>query len=102
MVKAIPLSGDYGTPQYYWQDIAQTTNNAAWDLKDIERRTDLAISLTHYLDLQTWGNHEIGGWIQLLSKRMGRQRTVGGAANRDIYGRSAILTKHKIIMFSMP
>jgi len=58
-VETSPLSGDYGTPLYYWQDIAQTTNNAAMHMKDIERRTDLALNLVHYLDLGTWGNHEI-------------------------------------------
>ena len=59
MVETIPLSGDYGTPQYYWMDIGQITNNALWHSTDIERRTDLALGLIHYLDLGTWGDHEI-------------------------------------------
>ncbi len=59
MVETIPLSGDFGTPQYFWMDIGQRTNNALWHTTDIERRTDLALGLIHYLDLGTWGNHEI-------------------------------------------
>jgi hypothetical protein len=58
-----PLSGNYGPPSYLWQDIDQTTNNADHGLRSLERRTDLAIGLTHYLDLRRWGNHEIkAGW----------------------------------------
>lgn len=53
------LSGDYGPPAYYWQDIAQTTNNAdgLWD--NTEWRTDLAFSVIRYLDLGPSGNHEL-------------------------------------------
>jgi len=58
-VETIPVSEDYGTPQYYWMDIAQTTNNAFLHQTDIEQRTDLTLSFTHYLDLGSWGNHEI-------------------------------------------
>ena len=58
-VETVPVSGDYGTPQYYWMDIAQITNNALSHQTDIERRTDLSFGLTHYLDLGSWGNHEI-------------------------------------------
>jgi len=58
-----PLSGDFGPPSYLWQDIAQTTNNADQSHRSLERRTDLAIGLTHYLDLDRWGSHEIKvGW----------------------------------------
>ena len=58
-----PLSGNYGPPSYSWQDISQTTNNTFLGLRSLERRTDLAIGLTHYLDLGRWGNHEIkAGW----------------------------------------
>jgi len=58
-----PLSGDYGPPSYIWQDINQTTNNTFSSLWSLEQRTDLAIGLTHFLDLGRWGNHEIkAGW----------------------------------------
>jgi hypothetical protein len=67
MVETSPLSGDFGKPQYYWLDIAQTTNNAFWHMKDTERRTDLAISLIQYLDLDAWGNHEIGAGLSYYS-----------------------------------
>jgi hypothetical protein len=61
--KTQPLSGNYGPPSYLWEDIGQTTNNTFFGLSSLERRTDLAIGLTHYLDLGRWGNHEIkAGW----------------------------------------
>jgi len=58
-----PLSGDYGPPSYFWQDILQWTNNTPDGLWSLERRTDLAIGLTHYLDFGHLGNHEfkVGG-----------------------------------------
>lgn len=54
-----PLSGDFGPPAYIWQDIGQTTNNATNSYRSLERRSDLAIGLTQYLNLGRWGNHEI-------------------------------------------
>jgi len=58
-----PLSGDFGPPQYSWQDIGQTTNNAAASYRTLERRTDLAVGLTQYLEMGGWGKHEIkAGW----------------------------------------
>lgn len=54
-----PLSGDYGAPAYYWQDIAQTTNNVAGGGIETQWRNDLTLSLAHYLDLGRWGKHEI-------------------------------------------
>jgi hypothetical protein len=53
------LSGDYGPPAYYWQDIAQTTNNANGFSDNTEWRTDLAVGALRYLDLGRWGNHEL-------------------------------------------
>jgi len=58
-----PLSGNFGPPAYLWQDVGQRTNNADDSLRLLERRTDLAVGLTHYLDLGRWGSHEIkAGW----------------------------------------
>ena len=54
-----PLSGDYLEPPIYYLDIGQLTNNATMGNRIVQRRTDLALDLTHYLDLGTWGNHEI-------------------------------------------
>lgn len=54
-----PLSGDYGPPSYNWLDISQVTNNAVSGWLDTIGRTDMALGLTHYLDLGRWGNHEI-------------------------------------------
>jgi hypothetical protein len=55
----LPLNEDYGTPAYYWMDIAQETNNAWGSANEKERRTDLAANLTQYLSLGAWGEHEI-------------------------------------------
>ncbi len=58
-----PLSGNFGPPSYSWQDIGQITNNIYQSFRSLERRTDLAVGLTQYLDLGRWGNHEIkAGW----------------------------------------
>jgi hypothetical protein len=59
-----PLSGDFGTQPYMWSDLGLIiTRNAPWGVRTVERRTDLAIGLTHYLNLGRWGNHEIkAGW----------------------------------------
>jgi hypothetical protein len=53
-----PLSGDYGPPSYFWQDISQSTNNVGSDLRTLEQRTDLDIGLTHFFDLGRLGKHE--------------------------------------------
>jgi Carboxypeptidase regulatory-like domain/TonB-dependent Receptor Plug Domain len=53
------LGGDYGLPAYFWQDIAQTTNNANGFSDSTEWRTDLTVSAIRYLDLGRWGNHEL-------------------------------------------
>jgi hypothetical protein len=64
-----PLSGNFGPPAYLWQDIGQETNNADDSFRSLERRTDLAIGLTQYLDLGRWGNHEIkSGWSYYSNK----------------------------------
>ncbi len=55
-----PLEEDYGTPQYYFYDITQYTNNAAGDRITIEKRTDLSVRFTQYLDTRSFGNHEFG------------------------------------------
>jgi hypothetical protein len=53
------LSGNYGPPAYVWQDIGQTTNNAPVFNANTEWRTDMTAGLTLYLDLESWGSHEI-------------------------------------------
>ncbi len=58
-----PLNGDFGPPSYFWMDVAQTTNNAYMRYESLERRTDLALNLTHYLDLGRWGSHEFGAGL---------------------------------------
>ncbi|MGB8957754.1 MAG: TonB-dependent receptor, partial [Candidatus Aminicenantales bacterium] len=54
-----PLSGDYGTPSYYWLDIAQTTNNSLGGSAASEWKSELTVNLTQYFDLKKWGSHEL-------------------------------------------
>jgi hypothetical protein len=54
-----PSDGDYGPPNYFWQDIVQSTNNSSLGIRAIQRRTDASFSLTHYMDAGHWGSHEI-------------------------------------------
>lgn len=54
-----PTSGDYGPPSYFWEDIAQWTNNVGAAESTLERRTDLAVAVSRMVDLHGWGSHEI-------------------------------------------
>ncbi len=54
-----PSSGDYGPPSYYWQEIAQTTNNINVGFSRSEQRTDVAVGANRMLELRRWGSHEI-------------------------------------------
>jgi hypothetical protein len=58
-----PSSGDYGSPSYYWEDIAQRTNNVDYVMSNSERRTDLAVGAGRLLDLRRWGSHEVKAGI---------------------------------------
>lgn len=73
-----PLDGDFGPPSYYWADIAQTTNNSYLRYESLERRTDLALNLTHYLDLGRWGNHEFGAGLLYYKNYTGSNITWPG------------------------
>ncbi len=64
-----PLDDDFGPPAYFWQDIAQTTNNAVNSVSNTEWRTDFTVGLTKYLELGRWGNHELkAGWSYYNNK----------------------------------
>jgi hypothetical protein len=76
------LSGNYGPPSYFWQDIGQTTKNANGFNDNNEWRTDLAGGLTQYLDLGRWGNHEIkAGGSYFENKYDSRWRWAGQDAD---------------------
>lgn len=54
-----PLDGDYGPPSYFWEDIAQWTNNS-WGSQNLhEKRTSGSLDITGSFDLGGWGNHDI-------------------------------------------
>ena len=69
--KATPilLSGDYGPPSYFWQDIGQTTNNANGFNDNTEWRTDAIVSATQYLDLGRWGSHEVKAGVSYYENK---------------------------------
>jgi len=54
-----PLHEDFGPPSYFWEDIAQWTNNAYMRSSVFEKRTDFSLDLVRYLDLGRWGSHEL-------------------------------------------
>jgi hypothetical protein len=58
-----PLNNDFDTPQYYFYDVAQYTNNASGARINIEKRTDASARLTYYLDSESLGKHEWSGGI---------------------------------------
>ena len=55
-----PLEENYGPARYFWLDIGQNTNNALGDYYRIEKRTDFSARLTHYFDIEGFGDHELG------------------------------------------
>jgi hypothetical protein len=63
------LSGNYGPPVYLWQDIAQITNNANGIEANTEWRTDLTVDAIRYLNLGSWGNHEIKAGISYYANK---------------------------------
>lgn len=54
-----PTDGDFGPPSYFWEDIAQWTNNSNMRYSIIEKRTGFSLDLTRYLDIDRWGSHEL-------------------------------------------
>ncbi|MHB8096016.1 MAG: TonB-dependent receptor, partial [Candidatus Aminicenantales bacterium] len=58
-----PLNNDFDTPQYYYYDIAQYTNNASGARINVEKRTDASARLTYYLDSESLGKHELSGGV---------------------------------------
>jgi hypothetical protein len=74
-------SGDTGSPSYYWQDIAQTTNNAWYYGSPFERRTDLAVGASRMLELRGWGSHEIKAGVSYYNN--------GSAEKQNFTGRNA-------------
>jgi len=54
-----PLSGNYGPPSYFWQDIAQRTNNIDMATSFFDSRTELALGVSWLLTPPRAGRHEI-------------------------------------------
>jgi Carboxypeptidase regulatory-like domain/TonB-dependent Receptor Plug Domain len=62
-----PQSGDYGIPSYYWEDIAQRTNNVERGVTESERRTDVSLAGSWTLDAKRWGSHEVKAGLSYYS-----------------------------------
>jgi hypothetical protein len=77
-----PLSGDYGPPTYYWEDIDQRTNNINSGQTRLEKRTDLAVGANRMLELRRWGNHEIKAGLSYYDNSY-RQTTIFPGRNAD-------------------
>jgi len=66
-----PMSGDYGPPSYFWQDISQRTNNIEAATTGLDKRTDLALGVGTLLGLGRWGNHEIKAGLSHYENELG-------------------------------
>lgn len=64
-----PQSGDYETPSYFWQDIAQRTNNINRGLSEYERRTDVSLTGSWARDAGRWGSHEVRAGVSYFDNR---------------------------------
>lgn len=54
-----PRDGDLGPAQYYIEDLAQNLNNSYGDVIDKSSRLDFGIKLTKYVNIPSFGRHEI-------------------------------------------
>lgn len=74
-----PLKNNFGDPRYYWLDILQFTNNAASFNTTLDKRSNINIGLTRYLDTEHFGDHELkGGLFYHKYTYEGQQRWTGG------------------------
>ncbi|MEW6457399.1 MAG: TonB-dependent receptor [Acidobacteriota bacterium] len=55
-----PKDDDLGPALYFIEDVAQNVNNSLGKVIDNERRADLTLRLTHYLNTRGLGEHEVG------------------------------------------
>jgi hypothetical protein len=68
----VVLEDHFETPAYYWMDIGQITNCKEYETYgEDQRRIDLALNLTQYLSLGSWGEHEIGLGLFYNNKKGG-------------------------------
>jgi len=54
-----PVSRDLGPAQYFVEDLAQNLHNTYGQITDNEDRQDLSLKFTKYLDIASFGRHEI-------------------------------------------
>jgi hypothetical protein len=54
-----PGPGGYGPASYFWQDIAQRTNNIEKGTASSERREDLALGVSWFRETERMGRHEL-------------------------------------------
>lgn len=56
----VPLSGNLGPCQFWYNDINQGTGNSFDKWGSVDRRTDFTSRFTRYLNTEKFGNHEFG------------------------------------------
>jgi hypothetical protein len=62
-----PLSRDLGPAQYFVGDLAQNINNTYGRITDNERRFDLSLKLTKYLEIPRFGHHQFDLGLEYYS-----------------------------------
>ena len=59
-----PDDGDLGPAMYFIEDLAQNVHNSLGEVKDEGERIDFTFRITHYLETEKSGSHEIGAGFQ--------------------------------------
>jgi len=62
-----PADQDLGTAQYYIEDLARGINNSYGNITDNQKRLDLNIKLTKFIDTETFGHHELSFGFEYYS-----------------------------------
>jgi hypothetical protein len=57
---SVPVSGNMGPAQFFYNDINQATKNAFSRWGTVDQRTDFTSRFTQYLNTEKFGNHEFG------------------------------------------
>ncbi len=59
-----PLSRDLGPAQYFVADLAQNIHNTYGQITDNEDRFDFSLKLTKYIDIPSFGHHELSSGLE--------------------------------------
>ena len=62
-----PQDGEVGPAQYYIEDLAQNVHNSYGNVTDNSKRLDFGAKLTKYLDIPSFGQHELNLGLEYYS-----------------------------------